>query len=141
MNIPISRAELSVILGVGYADIDALWESGKLQRTVACEYRPSLKHSSPFDLPEYWLSSDSAKHGLSREQAALWVFCLSEAVETEGFPERSFYEKLRTLLLGADAESLTLDRPYATKVVVDLIKKYETVLCLASRNDAVRNAI
>ncbi len=135
MNIPVSREELSALLSVTYADIDRLWGSGKLKRTVACMYRPSLVHSSPFDVLEYWLSSDAPKYRLSHEHAALWVFCLAEAVENDGFGAISFLEKLRALRKVAEDEGLIKNPTEATQVAVSLVNKYIEALEIIERND------
>ena len=141
MNIPVSREELSSLLSVTYAEIDRLWGSGRLKRTVACMYRPSLVHSSPFDLLEYWLSSDAAKYRLSREDAALWVFCLAEAVEDDDFRTSSFLGKLRSLRKVAEDEGLIENATEATQITVSLVCKYEETLEIIKRNDFLPKAV
>ena len=109
MHIPMVRDEIASFLEVKGNQVDILWSTGKLQKTLHCPYRPiqDLSHSTIYDVLEYALTSGDLPVSLPREIAALWVAQLAEANEWEGYASAPLQEQVEALLLSAKADNLT----------------------------------
>lgn len=141
MIIPLTARELAGFLNVSMADIRTLWEGGLLRRTVACPYRPTgaIVYSSPLDALEYWLTSGNSPKRLSPKHATLWVNCLAEAIDQEGFLECGLFEQTMILHQAAAQDRLTHYGGDSREIAETIIDKYHRILAIIEETDAMQN--
>lgn len=134
-----TREEISSFLDIENSDVEVLWTIGLLKRTIGCTYRPSgaILHSSPFDALEYGLASGDLPKRVTPEQAALWVFCLDEAVECGDVRGTGLPKETNTLLSIATEEGLAELRPDSAEIAALIAAKYREICTLMTATDDV----
>lgn len=86
MDIPLSKREISILLQISQPEVEVLWETEQLRRSLHpswCDCS-DLDASSDFDVLEYQLTRGDLSVSLTRFEASLWVANLAEVLEYEG---------------------------------------------------------
>ena len=108
MHFPMSRIEVSTYLRVEETEVERLWKTGALARSVDHPLRviQELASSSPFDVLEFALSSGHLTITLSVEQSALWITELAELMEYERASTGSRNSLIDSLMHAAQFEGI-----------------------------------
>ena len=123
MHIPLTKYEIAAFLEIGSHDVELLWRTGVLERSLHCAYRPvpELSSSTVYDVLEYALAAGVLPATVSRELAALWVAQLAEADEWDAYQRAEFGERMSMMLTMAEDDGLAAMTPEAWKVAATLV--------------------
>ena len=98
MHLPMSRSEIATFLGLTASQVEFLWSSGQLRKTLSCPYRPvdALNYSSVYDVLEFTLATRETGTSLSKHIAAIWIELMAEAedyceIQTASVAQRANY--------------------------------------------------
>ena len=98
MHLPMSRSEIATFLGLTASQVEFLWSSGQLRKTLSCPYRPvdALNYSSVYDVLEFTLATCETGSSLQKHIAAIWIELMAEAedyceIQTASVAQRANY--------------------------------------------------
>ena len=123
MHIPLTKHEIATFLEIGPHEVELLWRTGVLERSLHCAYRPvpELSSSTVYDVLEYALAAGALPVTVSRELAALWVAQLAEADEWEAYQDAAFGQRMSMMLAVAEDDGLAAMTPEAWKVAATVV--------------------
>lgn len=109
MHFPMSRSEIGLFLGIRPSQVEALWASGHLKKSLSCPYRlvEALNYSTVYDVLEFALTLHGFAQSIPKDVAVCWVELLAEVEEWDDFTESSFEKRIKILLAAAVDAGLT----------------------------------
>ena len=123
MHIPMTRDEVAAFLEVCPSEVELLWQTGLLQRSLSCSDRPvaSLNYSTVYDVLEYALAAGVLPVKLSKELSALWVLQLAEADAWDRFASSDFGMRVCMMVETAVDDGLSEMTPEPGKVAAVVV--------------------
>lgn len=123
MHVPLSREEIADFLDVSATQVEQLWKTDTLKKSLQCPLRTvqELRYSSVYDVMEYALAARVLPVSLTPKLAALWVLQLAEADDLEEFEAASWAKRTEDLLEMAVFEGfakMTPDPAHVARVVI-----------------------
>lgn len=130
MHIPLTQDEIATFLYITPAQVQLLWRSRLLDRSLHCAERPlaPLGYSTIYDVIEYALTAGVLPVTLSRELAALWIAQLAELDEWEDAQSCSVARRTSLMLRAALDDGLAHMTDHPAKVVSAILDAQSILL-------------